>query len=59
MEQHSGNLPSILLGGGSLFLNLMSLIDKSTITFILGTTVSVLAIIHYTIQIRNNTKKKT
>lgn len=62
MDNNNGNVQGpvgFLLWGMSLYLNALSYIDRSTISFMLGTIVSLLAIAHYIIQIRNNTKKKT
>ena len=57
--EHNNNSPmGFLLWGSSVFLNAIAILDKSTISFILGTIVSLLAMTHYIIQIRNNTKKK-
>ena len=57
MEQHDNGVLSALLLVGSIFLNATAIISKTDISFMLGCTVSILAIIHYLIQIRKNTKK--
>lgn len=57
MEHIQFDKTGILLWAGSMLLNAAAYIDKQTVTFLLGTTVSILAIIHYVIQIRKNLKK--
>lgn len=42
----------------SWLLNVMHLVDKSNVSFILSTVCSVLAIVYYTIKIRQESKKK-
>jgi hypothetical protein len=56
--EHNNTHGGLLLVAGSWFFNLLAILDKNTVSFILGSVVSVLAIVHYGIQIRNNIRKR-
>lgn len=43
---------------GSTVLNIIALLDKGTITWVLGCAVSILAAIYYVLSIREKLKKK-
>jgi len=59
MNNHEGNsLMSAILWPVTLLLAWAGSLNKTTITFVLTTMVSVLAIIHYIIQINKNLKDK-
>jgi hypothetical protein len=54
----NNTLISSVLWPLTLLLSWVSTLDRSTITFALGTTVSLLAIAHYIVQIVKNAKSK-
>lgn len=54
--EHS-NHAGLLLLIASWFFNVLASLTKSDITFMLGTIATLLAIIHYVIQIRKNLKQ--
>lgn len=57
MNQDNTYVTSAILWPLSILTAWLSSIDKSTISFALGTVVSILAIVHYVIQIKKNIKK--
>lgn len=54
--EHTNHSGLLLLFSG-YGLNLLSRITQSDVTFMLGTIATVLAIVHYYIQIKKNTRK--
>lgn len=57
-QMNNNNFVSAILWPCTLIMTWFSTIDRSTITFIMGTAVSLLAVIHYVVQIRKNLKEK-
>ena len=49
----------LLLVLGSWSFHLIAILDRNSISFILGTIVSIMAIVHYWMQIRKNLKDKS
>jgi uncharacterized membrane protein len=58
MHTNQGAVMGMLLWHLSIILNWVSTIDKSTVSFFLGAIVSVMAIVHYFLQIRKALKKE-
>jgi hypothetical protein len=55
--EHSNDTAAMPLLALAWFFNVVSILNQSTISFILGTIVSILAITYYVIKIRQETKK--
>ena len=51
------NLKAAAVWLGAIFLNGVSMVSKSDVSFSLSCTVSILAIVYYIIQIKKNSKK--
>lgn len=52
------NISSPAVLGVTLMMNLIAILDRGTVTFVLGVMVSILAGIHYVLQIRKLSKEE-
>lgn len=58
MDYLHDRIGSGMMLAGTLFLNLISMIDKGLVTFVLGTIATLLYIANQLIALRKNTRKK-
>jgi O-antigen/teichoic acid export membrane protein len=55
---HNTNISSPAVLGVTILMNLIAFVDRGTVTFVLGVMVSILAMIHYVLQIRKIRKEE-